>query len=90
MSTCDGFYGYDQVLVAEEYISKIAFITPCEAHAYVLMQFGLKNAGETFQRVMDHAFKDLIGNLMADCQDDLTVHSKLRERHFKHLRQAFE
>jgi hypothetical protein len=52
--------------------------------------FGLKNAGATFQRAMDHAFKDLIGKFMEDYQDDLTVHSKLRERHIKHLRQVFE
>ena len=38
---------------------------------------------------MDHAFKDLIGKFMADYQDDLTVHSKLRELHFKHLREVF-
>jgi hypothetical protein len=54
------------------------------------MPFGLKNAGATFQRAMDHAFKDLIGKFMADYQDDLIVHSKLRERHIKHLRQVFE
>jgi hypothetical protein len=46
--------------------------------------------GATFQRAMDHAFKYLIGKLMVDYQDNLTVHSKLRERHIKHLKQVFE
>jgi hypothetical protein len=90
MSMLDGFFGYNQVLVAEEDRSKTTFITPWGTYAYVCMPFGLKNAGATFQREMDHAFKDLIGKFMADYQDDLTVHSKLRERHFKHLRQVFE
>jgi hypothetical protein len=39
---------------------------------------------------MDHAFNDLIEKLMVYYQDDLKVHSKLRERHFKHLRQVFK
>jgi hypothetical protein len=59
-------------------------------YAYVLIPFGLNNAGATFQRVMDHSFKDLIGKFMADYQYNLKVHSKLRERHLKHLRQVFE
>jgi hypothetical protein len=54
------------------------------------MTFGLKNVGATFQREMDHAFKDLIGNFMEDYQDDLTIHSKLREENIKHIRQVFE
>jgi hypothetical protein len=54
------------------------------------MPFGLKDAGETFQRAMDHAFKDPIEKFITDYQDDLMVHSKLRERHLKHLRQVFE
>jgi hypothetical protein len=45
---------------------------------------------QTFQRAMDHAFKYLIGNFMADYQDDLTIHSKIREEHIKHLREVFE
>ena len=38
---------------------------------------------------MDHAFKDLIEKFMVDYQDDLTVHSKLRQLHIKHLREVF-
>jgi hypothetical protein len=40
--------------------------------------FGLNNAGATFQKVMDHDFKDLIGKFMAYYQDNLTIYSKLR------------
>jgi hypothetical protein len=90
MSMLDGFSGYNQVLVAEEDRPKTTFVTPWGTYSYVCMPFGLKNVGATFQREMDHAFNDLIGKFMADYQDDLTVHSKLRERHFKHLRQVFE
>jgi hypothetical protein len=74
MSMLDGFYGYNQVLVAEEDREKTTFITPRETYAYARMPFGLKNVGSTFHRAMDHAFSSLIGNCMVDYQYDLTVH----------------
>jgi hypothetical protein len=52
-------------------------------YAYVDILFGLKNVGAIFQRAMDQAFNDLIGNFMAYYQDNLTVYSKLRERNLK-------
>jgi len=39
---------------------------------------------------MDHAFKDLIERFMVNYQDDLTIHSKIREKHILHLRGVFE
>jgi hypothetical protein len=79
MSMLDVFSGYNQVLVAEEDMLKNTFITPWDTYAYVNMPFGLKNVGATFQRVMDHAFKDLIGKFMVNYQDDLNIHSRVRE-----------
>jgi hypothetical protein len=79
MSMLDGFFGYNQVLVVEEDRPKTTFVTPWGTYAYVCMPFGMKNVGATFQRAMDHAFNDLIGKFMEDYQDDLIVHSKLRE-----------
>lgn len=37
---------------------------------------------------MDCSFKYLVENFMADYQDDLTVHSKLRQLHLKNLREV--
>jgi hypothetical protein len=39
---------------------------------------------------MDHAFEGLIGKLMVDYQDDLTVHSKTRNHHIHHMRKVFD
>jgi hypothetical protein len=89
MSRLDGFFGYNQVLVVEEDRLKIYFIAPWETYAYVCMPFGLKNVGANFQREMDHAFKCLIGKFMVDYQNDLTIHSRVRENHIKHLRKVF-
>jgi hypothetical protein len=74
MSMLDGFYRYNQVLVAEEDRVNTTFITPWETYAHDRIPFGLKNFGATFQRAMDHAFNGLIGNLMEDYQYDLAIH----------------
>jgi hypothetical protein len=40
------------------------------------MPFGLINAGETFQRAMEIAFRGLIGDCVVVYLDDVTVFSK--------------
>jgi hypothetical protein len=79
MSMLDGFSRYNQVLVVEEDRPNNSFLHHGEHIPIFYIPFGLKNVGATFQREMDHAFNDLIGNFMDDYQDDLNFHSKLRE-----------
>jgi hypothetical protein len=86
----DDFSGYNHFLVVEEDRPKTDFITPWETYVYARMSFSLKNIGATFHRTMDHAFEGLIGKFMADYQDDLTVHSIIRNEHIHHLTQVFE
>ena len=62
-SLLDGFSGYNQVLVSQADQLKTTFRTPWGTYAYRKMPFGLINAGATFQRVMDIAFRGPIGNL---------------------------
>jgi hypothetical protein len=54
------------------------------------MPFGLINAGETFQRAMDVAFRGLINKCVVVYLDDVTVYSKNKEDHIQHLTQIFE
>ena len=89
MSMLDVFLGYNQFLMVEQDKYKTAFTTPSRTYAYNIMPFRLKNERYTFQREMNHSFKDLIGKFMADYQDDLTVHSRLRQLHLKHLTKFF-
>jgi hypothetical protein len=51
------------------------------------MPFGLINAGETFQRSMDVAFRVLINKCVVVYLDDVTMYSKNREDHIQHLTQ---
>lgn len=90
LSMLDGFSGYNQVMVHLDDRSKTTFTTPWGTFQYLRMPFGLLNAGSTFQRAMDFAFRDLIGKIIEIYQDDLTVFSKERSDHVKHLRSIFE
>jgi hypothetical protein len=52
---------------------KTTFTTPWGTFEYLRMPFGLSNAGATFQRAMDYAFRGLIGKLIEIYQDDFVT-----------------
>ena len=54
------------------------------------MAFGLKNAGATYQRLVNKIFKHLIGKTMEVYVNDMLVKSLDRAYHINHLREAFE
>lgn len=49
----DGYSGYNQIFIAEEYMDKMELRCPGELGTYeqVVIPFGLKTIGETYQRV---------------------------------------
>ena len=53
------------------------------------MCFGLKNAGATYQRVVNRIFKKQIGKSMEVYVDDMLVKSSDMQSHIKHLEEAF-
>ena len=89
-SLLDGFSGYNQVLVSKADQLKTTFRTPWGTYAYRKMPFGLINAGATFQREMDIAFRGLIDKFVVIYLDDVTIFSKDRADHLSHLRKVFE
>jgi hypothetical protein len=57
---------------------------------YVVMTFGLKNAGTTYQRAMNYIFHNLIGKLVEIYIDDVVVKSASVEGHLEDLQQVLE
>jgi hypothetical protein len=66
LSMLDGYSGYNQIFIAEEDVAKTAFRCPGALGTYewVVMPFGLKNAGATYQRAMNSIFHDFIDAFM--------------------------
>ena len=77
----DGFSGYNQIRLAEEDQDKTFFTTPWGTYCYVVMPFGLKNAGATYQRVMMAIFHDMIHIDMEVYVDDILVKSRTHAKH---------
>ena len=69
---------------------KATFITPHGLFCYNVMPFGLKNAGATYQRLVNKMFRPLLGKTMEVYIDDMLVKSKERPHHTTHLQEAFD
>ena len=88
----DGNVGYNQIFMANEDTSKTAFIYPgfVGLFEWVVMTFGLKNAGATYQCAMNLIFHDLIGVIMEVYIDDIVIKWATHTSHLADLRLTFE
>ncbi|KAL5570567.1 hypothetical protein UlMin_027142 [Ulmus minor] len=89
-SFMDGFSGYNQIRMAPEDAEKTTFRTPFGNFHYVVMPFGLNNAGATYQRAMTAIFHDMVHDIVEDYVDDLVVKSRRAEDHVAHLKRVFD
>ena len=72
----DAFSIYNQIKMAEKDQEKTAFITSQRLYCYKVMPFRLKNAGATYQRLVNKMFNKQIGRNMEVYVDDMLVKSK--------------
>ena len=89
MSFMDAFSGYNQILMHPEDQEKTSFMTSRGIYCYKVMPFGLKNAGSTYQRLVNMMFADKIGRTMEVYIDDMLVKYLEPENHISHVQQAF-
>jgi hypothetical protein len=78
--------------MAEEDMSKTIFRCPgfIGLFEWVVMTFGLKNAGATYQRAMNLIFHDLLGIILEVYIDDVVIKSDSMDGHLADLCLALE
>ena len=62
MSFMDGFSGYNQIKMAHRDMIKTAFTIKWGIYCYIVMPFGFKNAGVTYQRMAIALLHDMMHN----------------------------
>jgi len=89
LSFLDVFSGYNQIKMHPRDESKTAFMTETCSYYYKVMPFGLKNAGATYQRLMDKVLAPMLGRNVQAYVDDMVVTSHERGRHAADLEELF-
>ena len=89
LSFIDAFSGYNQIKMEEADQEKTSFVTNQGLFCYKVRQFGLKNAGATYQRLMNKMFTHQIGRNVQVSVDDILVKSLHKNDHLDDLMETF-
>ena len=90
LSFMDAFSGYIQISMDPEDQEKTSFVTTQGTYCYQVMPFRLKNAGATYQRLVNRMFQKQIGTTMEVYIDDMLVKFATVDLHITHLSEAFQ
>ena len=73
LSFLDAYSGYNQIKMHPTDQTHTTFVTDKGLYCCEVMPFGLKNAGATYQRLVNAMFEDEIGVAMEVYVDDMLV-----------------
>ena len=90
LSFMDAFSGYNQINMDPDDQEKTSFVTGQGTYCYRVMPFGLKNAGATYQRLVNRMFQKQIGTSKQVYIDAMLVKATIAELHIAHLTEAFQ
>ncbi|GKE76005.1 reverse transcriptase domain-containing protein, partial [Tanacetum coccineum] len=85
----DAYKGYHQIKMAKEDEEKTAFIISQGIFCNLKMPFGLKNAGATYQRLVDKAFQKQIGRNLEAYVDELVIKSCMEQEVIRDVEETF-
>ncbi|GJR68890.1 reverse transcriptase domain-containing protein [Tanacetum coccineum] len=86
----DAYKACNQIKMAKEDEEKTAFITSQGIYCYTKMSFGLKNAGATYQHLVDKAFQKQIGRNLEVYVDDLVIKSRTEQEVIIDIEETFK
>ena len=87
-SKLDLLMEYHQIPIAADGAPKTTVITPFGLFEYRVMTFGLRNAGQTFQRYIFRALGDF--NFVFAYIDDILIAPSSFQEHANHLKMVFQ
>ncbi|XP_057811780.1 uncharacterized protein LOC131026016 [Salvia miltiorrhiza] len=89
LSMMDAYQGYHQVKMHPDDVAKTAFAVCTGVFGWESMPFGLKNAGATYQRMMDKIFRTQLRRNISVYVDDMLVRSIKASSHVADLEETF-
>ncbi|GJZ17462.1 reverse transcriptase domain-containing protein [Tanacetum coccineum] len=85
----DWLFNPIMIQMAESDEEKKAFHTSQGVYCYTKMPFGMKNAGATYQRLVDNAFDNQVGRNMEVYVDDLVIKSHTETEILRDIDETF-
>ncbi|GKB90884.1 reverse transcriptase domain-containing protein [Tanacetum coccineum] len=86
----DTYKGYHQIKMAKEDEEKTVFITSQGIFCYSKMPFSLRNAGATYQRLVDKAFHKQVGRNLEVYVDDIVIKIGMENEIIRDIEETFK